>query len=84
MSIQQQIKQVLINLAANDQLPLDLHQLDESLFDPVIDPVIDVLETLRTDAEMALDGSWDHTTTEGREGFESQIILIETILQQQP
>lgn len=84
MSIQQQIKQVLIDLAANDNLPLDLHQLDESLFDPVIDPVLEVLETLRTDAEMALDGSWDHTTADGKEGFDSQIILIDTILRKQP
>lgn len=84
MSIQQQIKQVLIDLAANDNLPLDLNELDESLFDPVIDPVINVLETLRTDAEMALDGSWDHSSPEGQEGFECQITLIDTILRKQP
>jgi len=43
--------------------------------------VIHLLKTLKTDAEMALDGSWDCTTQEGIEtGFNSQIDLIEKTL----
>jgi hypothetical protein len=42
---------------------------------------IQLLKCLKTDAEMALSGDWDCTTMEGREtGFESQIYLIEPIL----
>lgn len=35
MTFQKQIKQILIDLAANDELPLDLNDLDESVFDSV-------------------------------------------------
>lgn len=43
--------------------------------------VIITLKTLREDAEMALDGSWDCTTEEGIEtGFSAQIILIDRTL----
>ena len=43
--------------------------------------IIDVLEGLRTDAEMALDGSWDCTSEEGIEtGFNAQISLIDKLL----
>lgn len=49
--------------------------------DEVKKEVIKVLETLRSDAEMALDGRWDCTTREGIEdGFEAQIYLIDKTL----
>ncbi len=41
---------------------------------------IQLLKCLKTDAEMALSGEWDTTTQEGIESFESQIVLIEPIL----
>ena len=45
------------------------------------DEVIHLLHSIKTDAEMALDGRWDCTTMEGREtGFEAQIFLIGRIL----
>jgi hypothetical protein len=45
------------------------------------DEVIHLLHSIKTDAEMALDGRWDCTTMEGREtGFEAQIFLIDRIL----
>ena len=45
------------------------------------DEVIHLLNSIKTDAEMALDGRWDCTTMEGREtGFEAQIFLIDKIL----
>lgn len=44
--------------------------------------IIIVLETLREDAVMALDGSWDCTTEEGIEtGFSAQIDLIDEALE---
>ena len=43
--------------------------------------IIHVLLTLKTDAEMALNGEWDCTCSEGIEdGFSSQIELIENLL----
>lgn len=81
MSLQTQIKEILIDLAVNDKLPLDITTLDESVFNPVIEPVVHALETLRKDANMALSGEWDCTTAEGQEGFECQIELINKILQ---
>ena len=45
------------------------------------DEVIQLLNSIKTDAEMALDGRWDCTTTEGMgSGFEAQIFLIDKVL----
>ncbi len=45
------------------------------------DEVLVLLNGIKTDAEMALDGRWDCTTMEGREtGFEAQIYLIDKLL----
>jgi hypothetical protein len=41
---------------------------------------VHVLRCLKTDAEMALSGDWDTTTSEGIESFESQISLIGNVL----
>ena len=71
-----QIKNILINLAVEDKLPLDMTTLDESVFEDVVKPLISTLNTLRQDAEMALNGEWDRTDS----GFEAQIILIDDVL----
>ena len=43
--------------------------------------VIELLTTLKIDAEMALSGEWDCTTREGIEdGFGAQIRLIDELL----
>lgn len=42
--------------------------------------VVEVLKTLRKDAEMALSGEWDCTTREGIESFNDQIELIDFTL----
>lgn len=44
MTIQQKIKEVLINLAIEDKLPLDLNDLDPTVFDPVIEPLLEKLK----------------------------------------
>ena len=67
-----QIKNILIDLAVNDKLPLDMTTLDESVFEETIKPLTSALRTLREDAEMALNGEWDRTDS----GFEAQISLI--------
>ena len=41
--------------------------------------VINLLNTLKTDAEMALDGRWE-PSGEGLDGFEAQISLIHVVL----
>jgi hypothetical protein len=37
--------------------------------DPDLDKVKDLLTLVRNSCEEALDGSWDHTTSEGQEAF---------------
>ena len=71
-----QIKNILIDLAINDKLPLDMTTLDESVFEETIKPLTSALRTLREDAEMALNGEWDRTDG----GFEAQISLINSVL----
>jgi len=68
----EKIKAVLIELAVNDELPMDMTQLDASLFYPCIEPLVDTLISIQEDAEMALDNRWDRTD----DGFEAQINLI--------
>jgi len=43
--------------------------------------IVELLNNLKTDAEMALNGDWDCTTEEGIEtGFSAQISLIDNVL----
>ena len=72
----EKLKAILIELAVNDELPLDMTTLDASVFDPCTTPVIDALITLQEDAEWALDGRWDRTNS----GFEAQIELINSVI----
>ena len=44
------------------------------------DEVVNLLNILKEDAEMALSGEWDCTTSEGIESFNDQITLIEKTL----
>lgn len=47
--------------------------------DGLIEPVKSVLTSLATDANMALTGEWDCTTSEGIESFRDQLTLIDTL-----
>jgi len=76
MSFNEKLKAVLIELAVNDELPMDMTQLDSSIFDPCTTPLVDALITLQEDAEWALEGKWDRTDS----GFEAQIVLINSII----
>ena len=72
----EQIKDILVALAVEDKLPLDMTTLDSEVFEKVVEPLISTLNTLREDAEMALNGKWDKTDS----GFEAQITLIDMVL----
>lgn len=72
----EKLKAVLVELAVNDELPLDLTTLDASVFDTCTTPLVDALITLQEDAEWALDGRWDRTDS----GFEAQIELINSVI----
>lgn len=72
----EKLKAVLVELAVNDELPLDLTTLDASVFDSCTTPLVDALITLQEDAEWALDGRWDRTDS----GFEAQIELINSVI----
>jgi hypothetical protein len=76
MSFNEKLKAVLIELAVNDKLPLDMTTLDSSVFDSCTTPLVDALITLQEDAEWALDGRWDRTDS----GFEAQIELINSVI----
>ncbi len=72
----EKIKAILVNLAVEDKLPLDLNELDSEVFEEVFTPLITTLKTLREDAEMALEGQWDRTDG----GFEAQLTLIDMVI----
>ena len=72
----EKLKAVLVELAVNDELPMDLTTLDASVFDSCTTPLVDALITLQEDAEWALEGKWDRTDS----GFEAQIELINSVI----
>lgn len=72
----EQIKDILVALAVEDKLPLDMTTLDSEVFEKVFEPLISTLNTLKEDAEMALNGEWDKTDS----GFRAQITIIDMVL----
>lgn len=76
MNYAEQIKDILVALAIEDRLPLDMTTLDSEVFEKVFEPLLSTLSTLREDAEMALNGDWDKTDS----GFEAQITLIDMVV----
>ena len=72
----EKLKSIIVDLAVNDELPMDLTTLDASVFEPCTTPLVDALITLQEDAEWALDGKWDRTDS----GFEAQIQLINSVI----
>ena len=76
MAFNEKLKAVLVELAVNDELPMDLTTLDASVFEPCTTPLVDALITLQEDAEWALEGRWDRSD----DGFEAQIQLINSVI----
>lgn len=72
----EKLKAILVELAVNDELPMDMTTLDSSVFDSCTTPLVDALITLQEDAEWALEGRWDRTDG----GFEAQIELINSVI----
>jgi hypothetical protein len=75
-NLNEKIKDIIVQLAVNDELPMDLTTLDSSVFDSCTTPVVDALITLQEDAFWALDDRWDR----GDEGFQAQIDLVNDVL----
>jgi len=76
MNFNEKLKAVLVELAVNDELPLDMTTLDSSVFESCTTPLVDALITLQEDAEWALEGRWDRSDS----GFEAQIELINSVI----
>lgn len=72
----EKLKAILIELAVNDELPMDMTTLDASVFDSCTAPLVNTLITLQEDAELALEGNWDRSDS----GFEAQIELINSVI----
>ncbi len=72
----EEIKDILVAMAIEDKLPLDMTTLDSEVFEKVFEPLLTTLKTLREDAEMALNDSWNRSD----EGFEAQLILIDEVI----
>lgn len=70
------IKRVLLDLVAEDKLPMDLNDLPWTVFAPAIAEMVDTLQSVADDANMALSDDWDRSDV----GFEAQIELIESTL----
>lgn len=73
------IKDLLIEMQLNGKLPQDMSKLDTKGIQNILLPVFDVINTIKEDAEMALDGSWDYEGENGKEGFQEQINSINKI-----
>lgn len=72
----EEIKDILVAMAIEDKLPLDMTTLDSEVFEKIFEPLLTTLKTLREDAEMALNDSWNRSD----EGFEAQLILIDEVI----
>lgn len=70
-----------IKMKQNAVLYVEEDHVDEigNRLDEVLTPIKKVLQTLSTDAIMALNGDWDTTTQEGIESFNDQLELIDTL-----
>jgi hypothetical protein len=75
-SFNEKLKAVLIELAVNDELPLDMTTLDSSVFDPCTTPLVDALITLQEDAQWALEDKWIVDPM----FFKAQIELVQNVL----
>lgn len=75
----QKIKALLVQMAIDDTLPMDMTTLDTKKIEAILKPVFGVLALVEQDAQMALDGSWDVSTDEGLEGFDCQLTKIDLL-----
>jgi hypothetical protein len=71
----QKVKAILLEMTSNDELPMDLNELDTTEIAKIFKPLVDSLNTIKADANMALDGRWDKSDG----GFEDQIYVIDDL-----
>lgn len=79
-TIKESIKNVLIQMAIDDTLPMDMNGFDTSKLDEALKPLleaIDIIDTVRKSCEEGFDGTWDCSTDEGKEGFNDMITLLD-------
>ena len=79
-AITQAIKDILIEMAINDTLPLDITMLDESKFEEALKPLdeaVSLINTVIKSCEEGEDGTWDCSTDEGKQGFADMATLLE-------
>lgn len=77
----QKVKKLLIQMAIDGKFDgVDMNQFDTTEIEAIYEPVFDVLASIETDCEMAMDGSWDCTTEEGIEtGFSAMLEEIDSL-----
>jgi len=51
----------------------------DEIYNGLLEPIVDVLTSLAKDAQMAISGEWDTSSNEGKESFNDQIELIDTL-----
>jgi len=74
------IKDILIKMAINDTLPLDMTMLDESKFEAALKPLDEassIINIVIASCEEGADGTWDCSTDEGKESFNDMITLLD-------
>ncbi len=79
-TIKESIKNVLIQMAIDDTLPMDMNGFDTSKLDEALKPLleaIDLMNTVRKSCEEGYDGTWNSATNEGKEGFNDMITLLD-------
>lgn len=78
--IKQAIKDKLIQMAIDDTLPMDMNGFDTSQLDEALKPLeeaISLINTVKTSCQEGMDGTWDCSTNEGKEGFGDMITLLD-------
>ena len=73
------VKDLLVEMQLNGKLPQDMSKLNTKGIENILLPVFNVINTLKEDAEMALNGDWDYQGKNGEEGFKEQLKLIKTV-----
>jgi hypothetical protein len=74
------VKALLVQMAINDELPLDMNQLNTEKIAKELEPVFSVLAMIEYDSEMALSGDWNlDGSDDSLEGFQVHIDKINAL-----
>jgi hypothetical protein len=77
------IKDILVQMAIDDALPLDMTQLDISKFDEAFKPLeeqvkksFEAIDNVVSSCEEGQDGRWDCSSEDGKRGFGDMITVL--------